>query len=159
MHDLKSFLRSRYELSSYKINWRLFFIHWGQYYKTFTKPHLKWNAQLMLLATLVLNFFCQFFGYGIFIFSSALQLFNSKKNFPIINVQWKFIQCPCVLGGAFTTLISGFVFTELLCQHDFMVREQEKRESKGKERHWTLHFSSYLYRLKKHSIFFISVKS
>ena len=29
-------------------------MHWGQYYKAFPKPHLKWNSQLMLLATLVI---------------------------------------------------------------------------------------------------------
>ena len=32
---------------------KVILIYWGQYYKTFTKPHLKWNSELMLLATLV----------------------------------------------------------------------------------------------------------
>jgi hypothetical protein len=41
-------------------------MHWGRYYKAFPKPHLKWNSQLMLLATLVFSYLFYFFLPSLF---------------------------------------------------------------------------------------------
>ncbi len=54
-------------------------MHWGQYYKVFPKSHLKWNSQLMLLATLVSTMFLGFWNDAIGVLAKSKVLPKSKK--------------------------------------------------------------------------------
>jgi len=56
------------------------------------------------------NFFCQFFGYGNFIFSQALNLFNSKKTMPS---KYYSISNMASLIPCFLSLLFVFVFASV----------------------------------------------
>jgi len=90
-------------------------------------------------------FFCQFFGYGIFIFSSDLKLFNSKKSLPYYS--------QAIIFQIFSTFSNFFIFSTFL-----IFQFHPKITSLKPKLHFVcfIQFSDYFFKIyQRFQIFFI----